>query len=137
MTAAKKMTKDDLKKRLAAMKVSAKLKKELEQNEPKEKPTPKSAKVLDLKSKLKKKAVKKEASLFTNPKEQQKYERYGIEAVVVNDPSLGEQVAEVRVDGDLVQLTVTDRAQALAVARGLYEHIKLQAEKLAKALAED
>lgn len=120
-----------------ALEVSRKLKAMIEKNVKKdEKKAEGKGKVLDLKSKLK--AKKAEGSVITNPKEREKLARYGIEVVVVSDADFeGGQAAEVRVDKDLVAIRQADREDAIAIAMGLYAHIKAQATKLAKQMAEE
>lgn len=119
--------------------VSAKLAKLLKKNgEAEKKSAEGKGKVLDLKSKLKTKAkTEGPVSCITNPKEREKLARYGIECVVVHNKDLGENAAEVRVDGDLVVIGIPDRDEAISVAMGLYEHIKSTATKLAKQMSEE
>jgi hypothetical protein len=90
------------------------------------------AKVIDLKARLGKKETNTTKSLFTNDKEREKYARYGIEALAVEDGGY-----EVRIDKDLSQITLADEDVATELAVNLFTHLKAQSEKLLKLTLRD
>ena len=139
---AKKITDD---KKTKALALSAKLKALIEKNkaadkkeakkEPKAAPAKKDekGKVLDLKAKLKAKAASKpqpRTSILKDKKERAKCHAVGIDAVIGNGDSEGMFVTVV---GDSVtELFWEDRADAIACALDLAEHVRAMVKKMAE-----
>jgi hypothetical protein len=128
MTAAKKTTTTEQKK-ANALKVSAKLATLLAKNNEAAAKEKAEGKVLSLKDKLKKKkaaeAPQEHQNLVTDKKDRVRFKSAGIEVLLVE----GECV--IRLDRGELDLTIPDRAEAVAYAGIIYQLIK---KNVAKAL---